>query len=305
VAPLVELFDGVNDIVVADDVALLRGGAAARTRAVVSLWRALAARRFDVTLLAHGDRRYRVALLPARLGRVRALAPHRDGRMLPIPGRYFGDEYARMLDTERSRGPLVGHAPLATLRAPLGRAVESATVGVVLVPGGARNLLRESALRRWPVERYRLVAEALLSQGTHVTLVGDTSDTWARPSFAGLDLRDEIGTQSIAGTLALLARARLVITHDTGPLHLAALVRAPILGVFGPTMPTQFMPPHPFVDAIWGGAHLACRPCYDGREFAACTNNLCVQDVSVEEVLHRARVLLERITPEPSTIFPP
>jgi heptosyltransferase-2 len=305
VAPLVELFDGVNDIVVADDVALLRGGAAARMRAILSLWRALATRRFDVTLLAHADRRYRVVVLPARLGRVRALSPHRDGGMLPIPGRYFGDEYARMLDTERSRGPLVGHPPLATLRTPLRPPLSPETVGVVLVPGGARNVLRESALRRWPVERYRLVAEALLSQGEGVTLIGDTSDAWARASFAGLDLRDEIGTQSIAGTLALLARARLVITHDTGPLHLAALVRAPILGLFGPTMPTQFMPPpHPLVDAIWGGGHLACRPCYDGREFAACTNNLCVQDVSVDEVLRRARILLDRSSPMSSTTFP-
>ena len=304
VAPLVELFDGVDDIVVADELALLRGGTGARARAIIALWRSLAARRFDVTLLAHADRRYRAVLLPVSLGRVRTLRPHGDGRMLPIPGRYFGDEYARMLDTERSRGPLVGHAPLAALRAPLPPPVAPHAVGVVLVPGGARNVLRESALRRWPVERYRQVAERLLSLGHPVTLVGDASDSWVRPSFAGLDVRDEIGAQPIAGTLALLGRAQLVITHDTGPLHLAALVRAPILGVFGPTMPAQFMPPYALADAIWGGARLACRPCYDGREFAACTNNLCVQDVSVDEVMRRALILLERNGAMPSTTFP-
>lgn len=304
VAELVQLFEGVDDVVVVDEVALLRGGLAARSRALVALWGRLAGRRFDVTLLAHADARYRVMLALVRHGRMRSLEPRRSGRMLPIPGRWFGDEYARMLEDERSRGPIEGHATLARLK---GATSPAEQPGIVLVPGGTRNVLRESALRRWPVERYRAVAERLLADGHRVTLVGDAADAWVRPVFAGIDVRDEIGAHAIGGTLAILAAARLVITHDTGPLHLAALVRAPILGLFGPTMPTQFMPPQPAAEVIWGGATLACRPCYDGREFAACASNLCMQDIPVDAVLRRAQELMNARGPgaPPSAILRP
>ena len=308
VAPLVRLFDGVDEVLVVDEVALMRGRPAARLRALFTLWWTLASRRFDVTLLGHADRRYRAALGVARLGQVRALRPREPGRTLPIPDRYFGDEYARLLDAERSRGPITGHAALASLRVPLPQPPASDRIGVVLVPGGTRNVLRESALRRWPVERYAEVAAALRRADRRVTLVGDAGDDWVRPHFAGLDVRDEIGAQSIAGTLNLMAHADLVITHDTGPLHLAGLVRAPVLALFGPTTPAQFLPRHPGAEAIWGGGDLACRPCYDGREFAACTSNLCMQDIPVETVMRRALARLGTADPArgaPAAIFQP
>jgi ADP-heptose:LPS heptosyltransferase len=292
VADLVGLFDGVDAMIVADDAGLLRGGILARGRAMLAVWRRVLAQRFNMTLLAHADARYR-ALLPLRPGKVRTLGTQRDARRLPVVGRWFGDEYARMLDEDLSRGPIVGHASLAGLRAGREPVALPSPVGVVLVPGGARNVLRESALRRWPVERYRAVAEGLLAAGHAVTLVGDASDAWVRPTFDGLEVHDEIGAQSVPGTLALLERARLVITHDTGPLHLAALARVPILALFGPTIPEQFLLPQRGAEAIWGGADLACRPCYDGREFAACRNNLCMQDITIDRVLARARAVLD------------
>jgi heptosyltransferase-2 len=306
IAPLVRLFAGVDDVIEVDEASLLGGGGASRLRALLGLWGQLLPRRFDVTLIVHADARYRLALGPARLGQVRMLQPHRPGRMLPIPGRYLADEYARMLEDGPPRGPRVGHAPLATLRRPPPPPSAPEQVGVVLVPGGARNVLRESALRRWPVDRYRQVAAALLAAGVPVTLVGDASDEWVRPSFAGLAVRDEIGRTDVEGTLGLLAHASLVITHDTGPLHLAALVRAPIIALFGPTMPAWFLPTHPGAHALWGGADLACRPCYDGREFAACTNNLCIQEVTADTVLRRALAVLRAPArqAEAGAIFP-
>jgi heptosyltransferase II len=132
--------------------------------------------------------------------------------------------------------------------------------------------------------------------------VGDSSDAWVRSHFAGLDIRDEIGAHNLTGTLALMSAADLVITHDTGPLHLAQLVRAPLLALFGPTMPSQFLAEDAAADAIWGGDRLACRPCYDGREFAACSNNLCMQDISIVSVINRALAILDA---RRRTSFPP
>jgi heptosyltransferase-2 len=212
--------------------------------------------------------------------------------MLPIPGRYYADEYVRLLDEVPSRGPIVGHHPLSDVRPMLPARRTGEPVGVVLVPGGTRNVLRESALRRWPVERYRVVAGQLRAAGLPVTLVGDANDAWVRPAFAGLDVRDEIGAHGLAGTLAVMAAADLVISHDTGPLHLARLVRAPLLALFGPTIPTQFLASDTDTQTIWGGAQLACRPCYDGREFADCRDNLCMKDITAADVVARAFAML-------------
>jgi heptosyltransferase II len=292
VADLVRLVPDVDEVLVADEAALLRGSFPSQVRALASVWGRLGGRRFDVTLLGHADRRYRALILAVRSGRVRSLQhdPSRD--MLPIPGRYHGDEYVRLLDERPSRGPIVGHFPQPDLRPRLTARRDPDAVGVVLVPGGTRNLLRESALRRWPVERYREVAAALRLAGHPVTLIGDEGDAWVSPFFEGLGVRDEIGANDLTGALAVLAAARLVITHDTGPLHLAQLVRAPLLGLFGPTIPSQFMLGGDATSVLWGGSTLACRPCYDGREFADCADNLCMQDIATSAVIERALAML-------------
>jgi hypothetical protein len=142
VEALVQLFEGVDLVLTVDEHSLLRGGPATRAVALGRLWRTLAGRRFDVTLLAHADMRYRAALLPVSTGRLRTLEPRAFRRPLPVPGRYFGDEYARMLDANEPPGPVVGHTPLAALRQ---LSEESMRAGVVLVPGGARNVARECA----------------------------------------------------------------------------------------------------------------------------------------------------------------
>jgi heptosyltransferase-2 len=242
--------------------------------------------------MGHADRRYRTLVLTARTASMRSLEHSPSARMLPIPGRYHADEYVRLLDDGDSRGPIVGHSALSDVRPRLPTRADTAPVGVVLVPGGTRNVLRESALRRWPVDRYRDVAERLRQAGHAVTLIGDAADAWVRPYFAGVDVRDEIGAHGLSGTLTLMRAAELVISHDTGPLHLARLVRAPLLALFGPTMPSQFVVEGATTRVLWGGAGLACRPCYDGREFAACHDNLCMKDISASAVAERALAML-------------
>jgi heptosyltransferase-2 len=293
VADLVRLFGGVNEVLVVDEVGLFRGSLGRRARAVLGTWRLLAGRRFDQILIGHGDWRFRALVLPVRAGRLRALSHAPSRKALPIPGRYHGDEYARLLEDD-SRGPIAGHWPLADVRPFLPPHRTPRHVGVALVPGGARNALRESALKRWPVERYRELAERLRHAGVAVTLVGDAADAWVRPYFADLDVRDEIGAHGLIGTLSLLSAADLVISHDTGPLHLAGLVRSPLLALFGPTNPSSFVMADANTSVMWGGASLACRPCYAGREFADCRNNLCMQDIPVAAVTDRALAMLSR-----------
>src|SRR5687767_12462570 len=74
---LVELFAGVDEIVVVDDRALLRGGLFARIGALLRAWKQLLRRRYDRIFLLHADARYRLITLPL-FGRTTALEHGRN-----------------------------------------------------------------------------------------------------------------------------------------------------------------------------------------------------------------------------------
>jgi heptosyltransferase II len=300
IAELVTLF-GPDEMLVVDD-RILRGSALLRARGIAKTWASLARRRrFDRILLAHFDSRYRL-LVPLRQQRaIRALRPARKGSTNPIPGRYLGDEFARLLDVDAApTGPVQRRYPLMDVRPRLEPgATGSAAVGpmspsVLLVPGGARNLLHEQALRRWPADRYASLARELRARGYRVGLIGNSQDAWVRPLFEGIDLDDFIGRLPLVETLRLMRDSAVVVSHDTGPLHLARLVRAPVVALFGPTVPRQVVGELDDGIALWGGAHLPCRPCYDGLDYARCSSNLCMQDIGVDQVVAAVDTLMTR-----------
>jgi heptosyltransferase-2 len=201
-----------------------------------------------------------------------------------------GDEFAQLLD-EASIG--AGEFAVADLRDRV-RTVElearfrlasDSRPTALLAPGGARNVARDDPLRRWPLERYVEVARELLAAGYRVAIIGSAGDHWVRSAFSGLAIDDFTGVLSIPQLLRVMDESAVVISHDTGPIHLAQLVRARVIALFGPTVPERVMGPAGNVTALWGGAALACRPCYDGKSYAACTRNLCMEDISVQGVL--------------------
>jgi heptosyltransferase-1 len=103
---------------------------------------------------------------------------------------------------------------------------------VVLLPG-TRGLAKQ-----WPPERYADLAVRLSGlEGVRLALVGSPAeeDLLARVG-AGLDARRPIRfTGPIDELVSLLRRAALVLGNDTGPLHIAAALNRPTIGLFGPT----------------------------------------------------------------------
>jgi len=160
--------------------------------------------------------------------------------------------------------------------------------------------LRDDALRRWPVERYVQLAASLTQRGHEVVLCGGPEDRWASPAFAGLPVTDVIGKLTLVETLALMQSAEVTVLHDTGPLHLAGLTSTGILAVFGPTDPRGRVPRRDNCIALWGGESFACRPCYDGRSYAVCSHNGCIQQVTSAAALrHVERLLASASTGQP------
>jgi heptosyltransferase-2 len=65
-----------------------------------------------------------------------------------------------------------------------------------------------------------------------------------------------------------------------------------VLAIFGPTTMGNFLPRRAGVKGIWGGERLPCRPCYDGRDFAACPRNACMEETTVPRVMAELQALL-------------
>lgn len=85
----------------------------------------------------------------------------------------------------------------------------------------------------------------------------------------------------------LYSRCGLLVSTDTGPMHIAAAMGCPVLALFGPTAPWRTGP--------YGDAHgvireeIDCGPCFKKR----CSHVTCMKNISVEEVFDRAKTFLK------------
>lgn len=149
-------------------------------------------------------------------------------------------------------------------------------------------------LKRWPLGNFARLADALRDRcAARVIFIGGEGD---RPLVEGI-LRRMQGPALVAAgrtTLrelgALLARARLLISNDSGPLHLGVAVGIPVIGLFGPTKPTLTGPPPDESHVTLFGSIGCPVPCYRLH----CPVNLCMHQIAVEEVLEAAARLLNR-----------
>ena len=99
--------------------------------------------------------------------------------------------------------------------------------------------------RRWPVERFAAVADGLARMGVHVVLTGSDEEA---PLIASLEdaisapATNLCGRTSIGALAALIARAGLVVSNDTGVSHIAAGVGAPSVVIFLASEPARWAP---------------------------------------------------------------
>jgi heptosyltransferase II len=264
---------------------LLAGSRVEKIREVLLVWSRVFGRRFDLVLTGYSDPRYRLLTFPV-ISSTRRSFNRSHGRWFPVPGRYHGDEYVRMV--EGVEGPDSRYAHLPELKPKLREPLAALSGGrnlIALAPGGAQNFLENVFLRRWPVNFYGQLARELMQHGFTVALVGSASDAWVRPEFEGTEVLDLIGKTSLPDLVAFYQRCLAVVTHDSGSLHLAMLARTPTVALFGPTAPSEKIPKTEALRVIWGGESLACRPCYDGKTYAACTDNQCMKQISVARVI--------------------
>jgi ADP-heptose:LPS heptosyltransferase len=166
---------------------------------------------------------------------------------------------------------------------------------VVINPNSGEMALQ----RRWPAERFQRLAQWLIEQkDALVVFIGSKEEapyveTISRETRSeGNRVLDLSGRLNLGELSALLHLADLLVTNDSGPLHLAVLMGTPTVSLFGPESPQLYGPLGPNHRVLYKG--LYCSPClsvYNTKE-TGCSDNKCLKEISLEEVMAATEEIL-------------
>ena len=166
--------------------------------------------------------------------------------------------------------------------------VRDKDIVVVLCPGGNWDP------KRWPKNNYAKLADILTERfNARIVIAGAKKDV-----NLAQDIRSKMkhppviaaGKTTLKDLGALFGRANLVVANDTGPMHMAVVMKAKTIALFGPTSAGITGPygrgyyrvvrSHPECDV----------PCYDNK----CQENLCMEAIKVEDVAQAAEEMLTK-----------
>lgn len=153
---------------------------------------------------------------------------------------------------------------------------------IALAPGSNRSI----AHKRWPVEKFGLLAVGLRERGARVIVLGGPDEHEIghriRSHAGGRDVVDLIGATDVGTAAGVLSRCRAAIGNDGMILHLAAAVGIPTVTIFGPSDHRRFAPRNP--RGVVVRRELPCSPC-DDRRGHRCAERHCLQAIEVDDVL--------------------
>lgn len=147
--------------------------------------------------------------------------------------------------------------------------------------------------KRWPVPYWAALLDLLIrEEHAQVVLTGAPNDL---PLIEKITARMHEQAHNLAGKTsltqlaALLKRADLLISGDSGPMHMASAVETPLIAIHGPTDPALSGPVSHHATIL--RSDIWCSPCYQAKETADCRffTTQCMKDISPAQVLSVAR----------------
>jgi lipopolysaccharide heptosyltransferase II len=266
---------------------------------------ALAAEKFDTAVLLqnafHAAWMVWRARIPQRIGYARdGRSPLLTDAVEPPPSAYYGHQAYYYLELLFRSGLIDSIEPVREVRLTLDRkekhwglkALESLGLPgprnlVGLCPGAAFG-----PAKRWPAERFADLADRLVS-GLHadILIFGSRHEKPLAEVIAReMEHTPTIvsGTTTLRQSMALMERCRLIVSNDSGPMHLAAALGTPVVALFGSTDERATGPIGPRARVVKHG--VACSPC----GLRECPINFrCMLGLSVDEVYRAALRLVK------------
>jgi heptosyltransferase-2 len=158
--------------------------------------------------------------------------------------------------------------------------------------------------RRWPVEGFAELARTLAQQGDRVVVLGGPGerDQTARVAAAAPEVVDLGGRTGIDDLAAVLAVLDLLVTNDTGPMHLAGAVGTPTVSLWGSSDPNEVRQTGA-PDFGVTGPDLPCKPCFRNHcrrsgagTLLADAHEECMKLITLEQVARATNRALEETT---------
>lgn len=151
--------------------------------------------------------------------------------------------------------------------------------------------------KKWPVEKWK---EFCTKVRYPVILLGGPEDAEAGKEIAAVDdvkVYNACGKFRLNESADLVRKARLVVTNDTGLMHIAAAYKKPIVSMWGNTVPSFGMTPYygnaPATDVVMQVNKLWCRPCSKiGYKKCPLGHFKCMEKIDPDEVLRKVAARL-------------
>ena len=146
--------------------------------------------------------------------------------------------------------------------------------------------------KRWPAENFAHLSDRLVSDyGLKVIITGAQKDIALAEDIKAAMKNVPIiacGKTTLKQAGAIFERARLVVANDTGPMHMACAIGAPVIGLFGPTSPKLTGPSGKGRYKVIHKTEGCEAPCYD----LDCADYKCMNAITVEDVVNEVKVML-------------
>jgi lipopolysaccharide heptosyltransferase II len=200
------------------------------------------------------------------------------------------------------RGALVPMPPAPTLvpdvknRADAMRALRLKTDRpvVILCPGAEYG-----PAKRWPPNQFAELAALLLRDGLQVWIIGSPNDKMAADAVLNSlgenihKVRDLTGRTDLGTAIDILSSASLVVSNDSGLMHAAAAVGAPLVALFGSSSPAYTPPLSP--NAQIAKIDIVCSPCF--KRECPLGHFKCMRELKPPIVYNLARTALPAYIP--------
>lgn len=148
--------------------------------------------------------------------------------------------------------------------------------------------------KRWPGERFAQVADTLSKSGYKIVFFGGSMDTeLVEDALSYMQTKPIVATGkfSLQELAAAMQRCSLIITNDSGPMHVAISQKVPIVAMYGPSSPKLY---GPYTErAVIVTAEPPCLDCAGGMRHQ-CEKMDCMRNLTVQQVLQAAQGLLRR-----------
>ncbi len=247
------------------------------------LWRLLRKEKFDTVIVFHASQRIVFPLI-ASIGASIILGSEKMSKGLDelftdiLPLKYEHEITRRLRLIEAINAQIhteeLSFIPDLDAKAP----ITPHKPYIVLHPGS------KDLFKRWPAEHFVFVGKHFQKQGYHILISGNTQETELMRNIADkISHAQMIPPSSLHSFAKILQGAHLLITNDSGPLHLVSALGCKAICIYGPTDP-NLCGPHKNKNIQILSAKPTCSPCFKKN----CKRPFCLFQISPQEVISKA-----------------